>query len=436
MFLLVAVVATIIFVVGREAGAVSSLEGLPIGARVRNALESYVIYAAKSFWPSGLAVLYPYPVGASSVWPSLLAALLLAAVSAFVVRQARARPYLAVGWFWYLGMLVPMIGLVQAGEQARADRFMYLPQIGLSIMVAWGAHDLLGRLRARRWAGPAAGAALAALWVCTWLQVGHWRNTVTLFEHALAVTSDNYLAHDQLADFHLRAGDPDAAERHYRQALGIRPGWATAQFGLADVRAWRGDLSGAIADYERGLANHPGYPKVAGRYGFALFRAGRFDEARTQLELGVAEDPGSAGLRAALAVAYGQLGRIPDAIEANRQALRLDPGQLEAANNLAWLLATRAESTPQEREESIQLAERATRSGTTQAASMLDTLAVAYAAGGRFEQAAATADRAAALADAQGDAATARGIRERGELYRNRQAFVEPIGGSPTRASP
>ena len=431
MFLLVTAVATIIFVVGREAGAMSTLEALPIGARVRNALESYVIYAAKSFWPSRLAVLYPLRVGASPVWLSIAAALLLAAVSILVARHARARPYLAVGWLWYLGMLVPTIGLVQAGVQARADRFMYLPLIGLSILVAWGAHDLLDRRRALRYAGPAAGAVLAALWICTSLQVGHWRSSIALFEHALAVTSENYLAHEQLADAQLRAGDTGAAEHHYRQALSIRPSWATARFGLADVQARRGDLAGAIANYESELRNHPNYPKVAGRYGFALLRAGRFAEACTQLELAVAEEPGSAGGHAALAVAYGQLGRTREAIDSNRESLRLDPGQVEPANNLAWLLATRAESTVQEREESIRLAERATGSGSTEKPALLDTLAAAYATGGRFEEAAATATRAAVLADARGETEMARGIRERGELYRTRQAYVESIGDLP-----
>ncbi len=432
MFLLVAAVATITLVAGCEADSMSTLEGFPVGARFRNALESYVLYAAKSFWPSGLAVFYPYRVAASPVWPSVLAALLLAAVSIFVARHARARPYLAVGWLWYLGMFVPMIGLVQAGGQARADRFTYLPLIGLSIMVAWGAHDLLGGLRARRFAAPAAIAVLAALWVCTSHQVGHWRSTETLFEHALAVTSENYLAHEQLADSHLRAGNTAAADQHYRQALAIRPDWATARFGLADVRARQGDLPGAIANYESELRRHPDHPKVAGRYGFALLRVGRLAEAVQQLERAVAEDPGSAGHRAALAVAYGQLGRTREAIDSNRQALRLDPGQLEVANNLAWLLATCAESSREEREEAIRLAERATRSGKQPDPAMLDTLAAAYAAGGRFEEAAATSARAAELADARGESAAARGIRERGELYRTRRAYVEPsVPASP-----
>jgi tetratricopeptide (TPR) repeat protein len=436
MLLLVAAFAALAFVLQRDAGAMSGLDALPLGARLQNALESYLVYAARSCWPSGLAVFYPHEAGASPLWMGGAAALFLLGVSALVARLARTRPYLAVGWLWYLGTLLPAIGLIQVGSQARADRYMYLPLIGLSILLAWGVHDLLGRLRAPRLAAPAALASLAALWVCTWQQVGHWRNTATLFEHALAVTHRNYLAHEQLADFHLRAGDTAAAERHYREALAIRPDWATARFGLADVRARQGDLAGAIEGYERELRSHPDHPKVAGRYGFALLRAGRLAEARAQLERAVAEDPGAAPLRAALAVAYGQLGQIQEAIASNREAIRLDPGQREAANNLAWLLATRAESTPQEREEAIGLAERATASGSAPAPALLVTLAVAYAAGGRFEEAAATAQRAAALADAQGDTAMARGIRERGELYRAREAYVERVDASPTRASP
>ena len=221
-----------------------------------------MVYAAKALWPSGLAVFYPHAIGPP--WAGVAAALLLLAVCALVARAARARPYLAVGWLWYLGTLIPVIGLLQVGGQARADRYMYLPLIGLSILLAWGVPELSNRWRAGRWAAPAAVAALAALWVCTVQQVGHWRNTAALFEHAIVVTRDNFLAHEQLADFHLRAGDTAAAERHYREALAIRPDWPLARFGLADVRARRGDLPGAIADYESELRRSPNHPKVAG----------------------------------------------------------------------------------------------------------------------------------------------------------------------------
>jgi Tfp pilus assembly protein PilF len=429
MLLLVAGCAALTYVLQRDAGAMSTLAGHPLGARIQNALESYLVYAAKSFWPSGLAVFYPYPARPAAA--GIAAGLLLLAISIAVVRLSPRFAYLAVGWLWYLGTLVPVIGLVQVGAQARADRYMYLPLIGLSILVAWGGYDLLQRLRAGRFAAPAALAATVALALASWQQVGHWRDTRSLFEHAIAVTPGNYQAHEQLADFHLRAGDTQAAERHYREALAIRPDWPAARFGLADVRARQGDLPGAIADYESGLRQYPNHSKVAGRYGFLLLRAGRLPEAVAWLERAVAEDPGAVGHLAALAVAYGALGRTDAAIDANREALRLDPGQLEVANNLAWLLATRAESSREEREESIRLAELATGSGRPPDPALLDTLAAAYAAGGRFEEAALTSARAAELADARGQSAEARGIRERGALYRAGRAYVEAAPGAP-----
>jgi len=434
MLVLVAAVASVTWIAQHEAGYLSPFERLSLGARVRNALEAYVLYAAKSFWPSDLAVFYPHALGVSPVWPSVAAGLLLAGVSAGVARMGRTRPYLAVGWLWYLGTLVPTIGLVQVGLQARADRYMYLPLIGLSICVAWGACDLLDRLRARRLARPAAAAALAALWVCTWLQVRHWRDSFTLFEHALAVTAENSVAHLQLGSAYLEAGDADAAERHFAQAAAIQPGWTPARLGLADVRALRGDLAGAIAAYERELKSNPNDPLAAGRYGFALVRAGRVAEAQGPLEMAIAAYPGSAPLHVALAVVSGQLGRTQDAIRSNRQALRLDPGQIEAANNLAWLLATRAEASIQERQESILLAERASRARGSEDPSLLDTLAAAYAAVGRFEEAAAAAARAAASAEAQGQPQLAREIRKHRELYAARRAYVEPSPRTPTGA--
>jgi len=321
---------------------------------------------------------------------------------------------------------VPMIGLIQVGLQSHADRYMYLPQIGLSIAVAWGAWDVCERLRVRRLAAPVAFAALAALALCTWQQLQHWQSSFTLFEHALAVTRRNAVAHLQLGDAHLRAGDTEAAERHYEQAVAIDPEWTPPRLGLADVHATRGNLARAIAGYERELKRHPNDPLAAGRYGVALVRLGRIAEARAPLERASAAYPGAATLHVGLAVVYAALGRTQDAIRSNRAALRIDPGQIEAANNLAWLLATRATATSQERQEAVQLAERATRARGAEDASLLDTLAVAYAAAGRFDEAVATSERAARAADASGQPQVASQIRERSALYAAGRAYVEP----------
>ena len=438
MLLLVAGVAGIIFVFGRAAGAMFSLDALPLGARVGNSLESYLLYVAKSFWPSGLAVIYPLRVGGPPLGMSLTAALFLSLVSLFVARHARTRPYLAVGWLWYLGMLVPTIGLAQAGMQARADRFMYLPLIGLSILVAWGAADLLDRLRARRFARPAALAVLASLWLCTWLQVRHWQDSFTLFQHALEVTEDNAIAHLNLGSAFLATGDADAAERHFTQAAALDPRRLPARIGVADALALRGELGSAIAAYQRVLQMKPDDPLASGRYGIALLRAGRIAEAQRPLEIAVAAYPGSAPQHAALAVVYAELGRRRDAIASNRAALGLDPMNARATNNLAWLLATSADASAEERQESVRLAEHATRTRDQEDPSMLDTLAAADAAAGRFEEAVAVAARAASLAEASGQAQLAGEIRARGAHYASHRAWVEPAprGASDSAASP
>ncbi len=424
MFVLAAAVAALTWSAQRDAGALSPLERLSLGARLRNAIESYVQYAAASFWPSNLAVFYPHALGAAPVWRSAAAAALLVGVCIWVARRARTQPYLAVAWLWYLGTLIPMIGLVQVGLQARADRYMYLPLIGLSIGVAWGVCEALERYRARRLAAPAAVAALAALWLCSWLQIRHWQDSFSLFEHALAVTTESSVAQLQLGSAYLAAGDADAAERHFARAAAISPDWTPAQVGLADARAARGDLSGAIAAYERELTRHPGQPLAAGRYGLALLRAGQSEKALQPLAIAAAGQPTSAGLYSALAVAQQENGLTRDAIASNRTALRLDPGERRAANNLAWLLATRADASLAERQEALALAARA--AAGAEDPSLLDTLAAAQAALGHFEQAVAIAGHAGRAAAASGQLELAREITERGARYSAGKAWIEP----------
>jgi len=431
MFVGVALLAAVTFHFQREAGSMQALADVSLGLRLRNALEAYVTYAASSFWPSGLAVFYPHAQAALPVWRSVASALGLAGVSLAVALSARARPYLAVGWLWYLGVLVPMLGIVQVGRHAHADRYLYLPQIGLSIGVAWGGVDALAKLRAGRLAAPAACAIVAALGLASWLQLAHWRGSIELFEHALAVTSHNAVAHLQLAQARLDARELDAAERHFAEAARIDPDWAAPRLGLADVRVLRGDLAGAIAGYQRELERNPNDALATGRYAFALLRAGRAAEARAPFERALTAHPGSAQLHAGLAAVYDQLGRREDAIRSNREALRLDARQLEAANNLAWQLATRAGATPEEKREAIAWAERASRAPGGENASVLDTLAVAYAAAGRFDDAIAASERALRAAEASGRVQTAAEIRARRALYASGRAWVEPPALQP-----
>lgn len=217
--------------------AIASVERIPIAARVANAVVSYVTYMAKTVWPQELAVFYPYPASLPPV-KVLLCGCVLVAVTGLALWQARRRPYWLTGWFWFLGTLVPVIGLVQVGDQAMADRYSYLPLIGLFIAVVWGAADLLGLFPERRLvAGIAASALLAGSAVATSLQLPYWRDAATLFERALAVTSKNHVAHNNLAVILFEEGNYAAARDHLANALVIVPDYALAHYNLANTYA-------------------------------------------------------------------------------------------------------------------------------------------------------------------------------------------------------
>ncbi len=496
--LALAIAASVVtFAVQRSTGAMSGPEAVPLSLRIPNALDAYVVYLTKSLWPSGLAVFYPLPAAAPPVWLSALSALALASATALVLAAARTRPYLPVGWLWYLGTLVPVLGLVQVGMQARADRYMYVPLIGLSIMAAWGARDLLGRRRAGRIAlTTAAVAALLALAGCARVQVGHWRDTFALFERAVAVTDGNFLAHHGLGSALLRAGRAEEAEAQYAAAVRLKPRWAGAHIGLADALAGQGALDAAMASYRRGLRIDPGHGRGHANYGkaladagrleeaidhyrralrpgtgtraaqvhtllgsalersgdragaiesyrealrrdpqfapahaalgFALIHADRHAEAEAQLQRAVALGTESAELHAGLAEVGRRLGRPELTAHHYREALRLRPGWRHAANNLAWLLATDASESVRDPEEALRIAEATARATARADPTLLDTLAAAYAATGRFDAALATAGQAEELAAERGDLALAEAIRARIALYRAGRPYLNP----------
>jgi tetratricopeptide (TPR) repeat protein len=411
-------------------------------------------------WPSGLAVFYPHPGGGLPAWQVAGSAALLALLSALGLRWARTRPYLAVGWLWYLGTLVPVIGLVQVGLQAHADRYMYLPLVGLAIAVAWGAADLaLLRRGARQLLAAAGAAAVAGLAFTAWQQVKTWRDGVTLFERAIAVTEDNFIAHRNLADellqrdrfaeaephyrealrirpgwseIHknladalLQRGRVDEAEPHYREALRIQPGWSGARLGWADLLAAQGRVGEALGRYEEELQRSPSDTRAAGRYGLLLLRAGRFAEARDSLERALTVHGDVAELHAGMALATSQLGDFARAVRHGREALRLEPALDSAANNLAWILATSPDPHARDPEESIRIMERLLLEAERPDPTHLDTLAAAYAAAGRFSDAIDTAARAEKLAREEQRWAMAEQIRVRLARYRGGEPWIE-----------
>jgi tetratricopeptide (TPR) repeat protein len=286
------------FAVQQKAGS-TRLDVYPLDLRAANAAVSYVAYIGKMLWPSRLAAFYPFPRSIPE-WYLIGSLLVLIGVSVVAIRAARRRPYLLVGWLWYLGTLVPVIGLVQVGDQAMADRYTYIPLIGLFIMAAWGIPDLLAKWPYRSIALPAAAALLIlVLTVIARTQAQHWRNGVALWEHGLEVTTENYLAHNNLGVALANEGRVSEAVAHYTEALRLNPAWgsgadpsaqaprvnsyfAHAYNGLGKALADKGKISEAIAHYTEALRLNPYLAEAHNNLGFALANQGRVDDAMAQ----------------------------------------------------------------------------------------------------------------------------------------------------------
>jgi tetratricopeptide (TPR) repeat protein len=347
MFALVAAASVVAVATQRAAGSLPDADLIALPARVSNALESYVVYVWKSLWPTGLAVFYPHPRGPAAPARIIAYALLLAAVTAWVLRSAGRHPYAAVGWLWYLGALVPVIGMVQVGAQARADRYMYLPQIGLCIALVWGAADLVGRRRSLRLAVAAAFcAALVASGIGSWRQVSTWRDTLSLWERAAAVAGESFRTHHGLAGALRRRGRLEEAEAQYTRALRLRPDSARANIGMAETLAGRRRYHDAIAYYEIGLAIAPDNRRTQINFGHTLLNAGRVREARAQLErVWEAQSSGQASLtrpfrfslHTGLAAALEREGELDGAIRHLQRALEVRPNAVDANLRLGVL---------------------------------------------------------------------------------------------------
>jgi Flp pilus assembly protein TadD len=325
LFFLAACSSVITLYVQARGGAVRSIDILPIGDRVATALTSYMLYLAKTVWPSRLAVFYPYD-RSLHVWQLCGAVAILAAITWLVVRERRQRPYLLVGWFWYLGTLVPVIGLVQVGTQSMADRYTYVPLVGVFLMAVWGVTDALARSPGRRVALPAlAGAIILACTVATQAQVRHWQNAWTLWTHALAVTNDNEAAHVAVGAMLGMQGRNQEAVAHFEEALRIAPDSPGAHRALGRALINLGRVSEAVEHLSVALSYQPGSADAHNDLGFALTVVGRNEEAKTHVLQAISLDPGLAEAHDNLGFMLAAEGRWTDAIPHLAQAVSLKP---------------------------------------------------------------------------------------------------------------
>jgi len=325
LFALAAASSVVTVVAQRSAGAVVSLEHYSLVVRVANAIVAYATYVWKSFWPSGLAVPYPHPGADLPGWKLAVSILVLAAVTFFAVRARRRHPYLLFGWLWYVGTLVPVIGLVQVGPQAMADRYAYVPLIGVFVMVAWGIPSAVGPLLSSKKAesptdpGPVRRETgllavmfliVPALTIATWVQLRHWRDDMTLAARAVAVTRNNAVAHNQLGLALFRRGRAADALPHYLEAVRISPGFAEAHNNLGGALAALDRIDEALEQYGNALEIDPAYPEALLNLGVALVRQGRLDEAIERFEEAVRIRPDYGKAHGNLAAAHYTLGDL------------------------------------------------------------------------------------------------------------------------------
>ena len=431
--------------------------------RVANALVSYVAYLGQFFYPVGLAALYPHPGNRLPTWEIVGASLVLVGISATALAARRKYPYLLVGWLWYLGMLVPVIGLVPVGCQAMADRYTYLPHIGLVVLLAWAAVDLAARCGCRRWAyGAVLTAVLAALMGVAWRQTSTWCNSETLWTRALACTSGNFIAHLGFGRTLEERRRVDEAVEQYRKALELNPTYMEAYSNLGNALRQQGRLDEAMAYCRKALEIQPQSVKTHRVLGLALAASGRFDEAIAQFQEALAIEPECAEAHNDLGAALLERGRNDEAIAHWKQAVAINPQDAQTHRNLgivlyqqgkiaealaqwtecirlcpndtslmsatAWVLATCPEASLRNAARAVELAQQAAGLSGLSEPAVLDTLAAAYAEAGRYPEAIRTAEQALAIATAQHNATLQEAIRARIRLYQAGAPYRETTG--------
>ena len=411
-------------------------------ARVENALVSCIVYIRQLLYPAGLAFFYPFPPAGLALWQVALSLVLLAAVSAGVLVYASKRPYLLVGWLWYLGMLVPVIGLVQVGLQAHADRYTYLPKIGLYLALTWLAGEICARWHYSRWlSGSVAVVVIAGLSVGTRAQLFYWRDSESLWNHTLACTANNAAAHDNLGEVLLQKREADEAIAHFRMALKIQPDNILAQTDLAVALFQAGRVNEAFDHFQKALALRPADALNHYNFGVALLYSGQVDEAAAQFQKAVELQPdyardlvgfGNAALHRGqvdvaivlfqtllkvrpdnaeahymLGAIFLKTGAVNEALDHLQATLKLQPDNADACSSLAWLLATSPDPSIRNGTKAVELAQQANVLSRGTNPVILGTLAAANAEAGHFPEAVATARQARQLAAIQNNAATA-----------------------------
>ncbi len=389
---------------------------------------AYLSYLEKLFYPRRLAMLYPLPDDGLPPWQILDAVLILAALTAVVLIFRRAKPYLLTGWFWFLGMLAPVVGILQTGNQSFADRYTYLPGIGICIAVTWLVADWADKLRYRQAiVGGAAGVTLAILMALCWRQVGYWRDSITAWTRVVECTTDNFYPHMNLGELYAAQGRTEEAIAECRAALRLYPGNVEANDNLGTLLLQQGQVGEAIEHYRAALQTDPTDANVHNNLGNALARLGRFQEAAAEFRAALNTNPMLAIVQSNLGNALFHMGHAAEAIAECQAALRINPSSVDAANTLAWILATADEQDLRDGPRAAELAAAANQATGGNNPAILRTLAAAQAQNGDFAGALQTARRA--LAAAPSGSSLADALRGDIALYQSGRRIEDGAAG-------
>lgn len=403
-----------------------TLTPLPPAWRLKNAIVTPLTYLVQMCWPVDLTAFYPYQAGGASLFETAGAALILIVVTSAAFYFRKSQPWILTGWCWYLIMLLPVIGIVQIGLQSHADRYTYLPQIGVYIAVTWTIASLV---RSRLLLASGAAVLLSLCSALAFRQTQFWRDSRTLWTHAAAVARDNEVAENNLGMLDAHDGRLDDAIRHYEQAIRIQTGRGAARYSLtlalaennlATALARKGDSEQAVVHYMRAVELRPDYSDAFYNLGTLLLEQAKVDEAidafRNVIRLRREDAPAHASLGDALHAK----GADREARAEYEEALQLAPDAPWAIYSLAWLLATSSDANVRDGERAVEVAKRGLQSRAAEDPAMLRALAAAHATQGRFEEATAIAERALELAFARRDAASIHALQGDAELYRDR----------------
>lgn len=424
-FFILTAASCILTYLAQRTEAVMSLEQRPLGLRVENAVVSYAEYLGKAIWPAKLAVIYPLPTQIPA-WQIGAAAVLLVVISAFAWAMRKRAPYVLIGWLWFLGTLVPVIGLVQVGGQALADRYTYFPLIGVFIAIGFGAMDLAARFRISTAAlAAAATLSLGACLAATAYQLRFWQDSEALFTRAIAVTKDNAIAHINLGVALEQADHRQEALAEYKKAVEIDPNRFQGHNNYANLLAATGEREEAFNQYQEALRLNPNAELAHVNFGTLLSEMGRFEDAMreyTEATQLAPEDPRPHYLMGKACLRHGQ---SAEAVKHFRQALQLDANDFQTLTWLARVLAADRDASLRNATEALQFSQQANDLTGGAQPFVLDTLGMACAEAGHFQDAQAATQKAIDLAKAAGAEKTLAAMQQRLQLYQSGQPYRE-----------